>query len=1631
MAYGTKYKYQFLSGTGQTCEVQVQQDGYSSGVTDLIPGYTGFEVTWGKEGEDDLTKPLMVSTATLRFVGDSDGEALLDEVFDSPDREYRVRFLVGGSLEWQGFLATDLRKYDPYAQSEIVQLEALDGLAFLENEKHWAGGDSYTQAAAIREVLRSLHDLPIVTSMDWRPYNFSLTAGTCPLNQLLVKREAYQELDDGEVEEELDRRTQIEDILERYGLRLFQAGGEWHVRQRDQIADGTLLKRYRMPTGSLLFNSSTTADITATLPEADAAERPVSGVQRLRSVESCYVYDGLRDLLDNPSFESSDGSLDGWSGSATILDYDNTRVNRNSTQENTYVAKLIHDSTGLGGDRITQEIGALLADGGPRSAMRVEFDVSQPTNNEGNPTLFVDIGFGSYYIQYDVVEVNGQTDEADDGIIPLANPVPGSTGTIVIPEGGTLVGPGKSIVTLTEPARAGDVELHADIPQDFSDGTFLGYYYWSNQTQSYDPGNNYPNQDYDGLLGDELQGIEGPMQTQEIVVPLHTRSGTDLFGKKLSFSVETQLIDALIDKVSVEFLIDEEQIQQTCHIALEDQYGAERELTHRIGSGPSKTHPRRIHGDSTDLLTDWNPDPYNSGESPSGKGLEQLLAEQWMRQRRQSLDRRTYDLQIRGEDVGPQYVYQEDGGIYTFEYLQRQWSTQGDTARVELVEKRDDGITGIEQSDKMEQDSASTGGSGSTTYVGSKTTEGAQDWDGLATKPDSLLIDPTATSDYAETQPLNGGDVTTALGFDPIDPTGDSKDLALGSNKLTFGDGQLQSGSGSYLEVLASDGTSTGELRVDTLNVRKLNVEDLENETATELKVGDKWITVNDGASSDKDGGLQAYRPSAGSDGYMMWDEGSDRWGSKIGSGGSFSRFLQDGDDPDFGTVDLSGGVSLSGSPAVLWTRTTSETFVVRDVTNGNDLIWVTDNGELHAAGEVVANSDGGSTSSTSYSELQILDGGTSLTMDAKFINFGSDLNATVSNGNEITVTAQSGTDFQAGNNLSFDTSTTPKTLDVTGSFYSDSDAVSAVNAETSLSVDISGDADTLDGVDLANISFSDISASRYTDSEARTAVDGANVSITGDADTVDGHNASDFFQQSDDNFLFFNDRGGTGANWRWAVIDGASQLQLDRTDDYGTDYIAFDHATEDTYVSVDFSAFGEVQLNDFEVRDFASLGGQSSGSGVYDDGYRDYIGLIRLTNSGDKEYVNGKITGFRSSFANGGEFQVYAENDPYNDGLNPGICSAYVKARKGGGGARLVQFDYNGYTWIGIEVNAGGSGINRDIHFEGRVESRSGSGDVYPRQIDFGNISNLQSFSGDGADIEEEFGLKTYHGSINLNGKMNLNGDLDFNSNGAIISAGNLNVSSISSNNGSDPVRVTQKMRFNGNGVSDSLLLRVDEDAMVEGKLHLSNESNDWITITPGEHFQFYRQDTKVWEVQNEGHINMVNGNRIKFPASGVNKLDFRGDGDQIYWERKSSESRAFSVWNSTDGNRLFTVQENGNAASAGEMQVNGLSDRRLKKNLTPIASPARKLQRLTGYAFDWKDEAPEYKPDSAYGVVAQEVQRVMPEAIHENNGNLLLDYDQLHALEIEVIKDNRSEIQRLKRENQKLRKKIEEMNT
>lgn len=86
--------------------------------------------------------------------------------------------------------------------------------------------------------------------------------------------------------------------------------------------------------------------------------------------------------------------------------------------------------------------------------------------------------------------------------------------------------------------------------------------------------------------------------------------------------------------------------------------------------------------------------------------------------------------------------------------------------------------------------------------------------------------------------------------------------------------------------------------------------------------------------------------------------------------------------------------------------------------------------------------------------------------------------------------------------------------------------------------------------------------------------------------------------------------------------------------------------------------------------------------------------------------------------------------------------------------------------------------------------------------------------------------------------------------------------------------------------------------------------------------------------------------------------------------------------------------------------------SDETLKKNIVKITNPIEKVAQLKGVTFDWKSNN---KND--IGVIAQDVQKVFPEAVQTgSDGKLAVDYARLVPVLIEAINAQQAEINELK---------------
>ena len=115
-------------------------------------------------------------------------------------------------------------------------------------------------------------------------------------------------------------------------------------------------------------------------------------------------------------------------------------------------------------------------------------------------------------------------------------------------------------------------------------------------------------------------------------------------------------------------------------------------------------------------------------------------------------------------------------------------------------------------------------------------------------------------------------------------------------------------------------------------------------------------------------------------------------------------------------------------------------------------------------------------------------------------------------------------------------------------------------------------------------------------------------------------------------------------------------------------------------------------------------------------------------------------------------------------------------------------------------------------------------------------------------------------------------------------------------------------------------------------------------------------------------------------------------------------------SIGSSTMDNADFSLQVNGVICANTDLVV--LSDARLKEDREAIVGALDKIRRINGMTYTRKDAADSKKRRYA-GVLAQDVEAVLPEAVHYSGDMRAVAYPSLLALVIEAIKELDDKIQ------------------
>jgi hypothetical protein len=255
-----------------------------------------------------------------------------------------------------------------------------------------------------------------------------------------------------------------------------------------------------------------------------------------------------------------------------------------------------------------------------------------------------------------------------------------------------------------------------------------------------------------------------------------------------------------------------------------------------------------------------------------------------------------------------------------------------------------------------------------------------------------------------------------------------------------------------------------------------------------------------------------------------------------------------------------------------------------------------------------------------------------------------------------------------------------------------------------------------------------------------------------------------------------------------------------------------------------------------------------------------------------------------------------------------------------------------------------------------------------------------------------------------------------------------------------------SEKMRIKSNGnVGIGTSVDIDHKLKVAGIVNSANGASDSVgggaaylldgSATNGSSLTFLQQGVSKFAIWTYDGSNW--GQRMAITSDGivnVNKTLKVGIGDNptnhvIINENeiKSSNNAALFIQANSSGKTMINVGSgnillgtqtdngeklyvSGSIRATGSITAN--SDISLKKNLLKIENALEKVEQINGYTYELKaDDSKRHA-----GVIAQEIQRVLPEIVNTGNDGLMgVEYGNISALLIEAIKEQQTQIKDL----------------
>jgi hypothetical protein len=178
---------------------------------------------------------------------------------------------------------------------------------------------------------------------------------------------------------------------------------------------------------------------------------------------------------------------------------------------------------------------------------------------------------------------------------------------------------------------------------------------------------------------------------------------------------------------------------------------------------------------------------------------------------------------------------------------------------------------------------------------------------------------------------------------------------------------------------------------------------------------------------------------------------------------------------------------------------------------------------------------------------------------------------------------------------------------------------------------------------------------------------------------------------------------------------------------------------------------------------------------------------------------------------------------------------------------------------------------------------------------------------------------------------------------------------------------------------------------------LAISNIFNDGAAIyqRSGSHLRFGTNDLERMRITETGNVGIgMIGAAYRLDVSGSTRI-----------------SGSLAVGN------ILPSATVGRIDASNDVVAFSTSDARFKTNIFPISSSLDKIKQISGVEFDWIPDVKHGYEGHDVGVIAQELEKVLPEVVTtRDNGYLAVKYEKIVPLLIEAIKEQQKQIDELR---------------